>query len=233
MLQAIEVFPVLAQRAVPSWQPFSDLRLLEQNHLHVFRACLSGEFFQPECLSPDEKHRLGKIRSAVAQRRFVVSRGVLRQILGSVLNTDPEKITLDFGPHGKPGILKPKTDWRFNISHSGDVVLVVLACGFEVGVDVERIRSIGNTKAIVRRYFTASEIDRHESLPDREQAAAFFSTWTRKEAFLKMTGQGVSVDLKKLNFEAQHFATFIPCEGYVASLCFAGKSLPLKFWNSA
>lgn len=221
----------IPQNVVPDWRPFSGAEFFDQNHLHVFCSSLSADFFQPERLPDDEKQRLGKIHSVAARRRFVLGRIVLRRILGAMLNSLPEKIIFDFGPHGKPRILNPRTDCCFNLSHSGDVLLMALAHGHEIGIDVEKIRPIGNSKEIVRRYFSDTEISSHESLPEVEQLEDFFVTWTQKEAYLKMTGQGMSEGLKTVDLATQNLITFAPCAGYVASLCSAGKSLPINFWS--
>jgi 4'-phosphopantetheinyl transferase len=66
-------------------------------------------------------------------------------------------------------------------------------CG--VGIDLERLRPIADTAEIARRYFCPEEAAEILSLPPDERDAAFFRCWTRKEAYIKAIGDGLSCPL--------------------------------------
>jgi 4'-phosphopantetheinyl transferase len=152
-------------------------------------------------LSPDEQERAARFHFERDRARFVVARGSLRRILGRYLGLPPDAFRFLYSSHGKPYLAG---DGRaallsFNVSHSGDWALCAVAGGRRVGVDVEIIRADLAGETIAERFFSPREVAALRSLAPGEQVAAFFRCWTRKEAFLKARGEGLSLPLDRFD----------------------------------
>jgi len=151
-------------------------------------------------LSQDERARAARYRLEDPARRFVVARGVLRELVGMYLDVSPTAIALVADEHGKPALrYRGEHPLEFNVTHSGDLALYAFTLGRRVGVDVERIRPMTNMRALVDRVFSEAERLVFERLGADEQVDAFFSTWTRKEAFVKARGSGIAGQLDKFD----------------------------------
>ncbi len=148
-------------------------------------------------LSPEERERAGRFRVAGLRRRFLASRGVLREVLAACAGCRPAELRFLTGPDGKPrlGGLRPV---HFNLSHSSDVMLLAVSAECALGVDVERLRPMKDALAIARRFFTPREAAWLESASAAAPDEAFFRLWTRKEAVLKACGQGIGSGLDTL-----------------------------------
>lgn len=143
-------------------------------------------------LSPDEQDRLLRLRIADDRQRFLVGRGLLRLLAGAELGLPPQQVAIAYNPFGKPRI-SPAADGRtvrFNVSHSGRLVLLAFDAQREVGVDVEQLRPGRNLKAVAERVFSHTEFQRLLLLAPGEWPAAFFQHWTRHESVLKARGTG-------------------------------------------
>jgi 4'-phosphopantetheinyl transferase len=152
--------------------------------------------YQP-LLSTDERERAGHFHFERDRHRYIVGRGRLRQLLGQYLDLPPQKITFAYTDHGKP-YLPPQPgqpDLRFNISHSQQFAVLAFAWGRRLGVDVEVIRPLTDIADLVRRFFAPAEVAAWETVLPEQQADAFFCGWTRKEAFIKAIGDGLSYPL--------------------------------------
>ena len=145
-------------------------------------------------LSRDERERAGRFRFGRHRDRFIVARSALRRILSVYGAGAPAEIRLRYGPKGKPR-LASDCGIEFNVSHSEDLAVVAVAQGSEVGIDVERIRAMPSGRAIARRFFSATEAAMLERLPAAEFGEAFWRCWTRKEAYVKARGDGLSLPL--------------------------------------
>jgi 4'-phosphopantetheinyl transferase len=145
-------------------------------------------------LSPDERTRARRFRFDYLQRSFVFTRGALRVLLGRYLAIPPEEVSFRYSATGKPSV-SIGTPLRFNTSHSGDTVLFAFTRECDIGVDVEQIHDLPKMDDIVSRFFCSEEASQFASTPQTERAATFFRCWTRKEAFLKATGNGLSAHL--------------------------------------
>src|ERR1044071_10468690 len=164
--------------------------------VHVWRV----ELMQPEhviqqfrsTLEQDELFRADRFHFEKDRRAFVVSRGFLREIIGRYTNTRREQLRFSYGPYGKPAL---DGRLRFNMSHSHDLALIALTEDDELGVDVEYMRADFASADIARRFFSPVEVEVFNSLAEEDQVAAFFRCWTRKEAFIKATGKGLSQPL--------------------------------------
>jgi 4'-phosphopantetheinyl transferase len=176
---------------------------LDSNTLHVWSAPLdtAQDVFEnlTACLTPDERGRAERFRFDRDRRRFSVARAVLRHTLGAYLHRAPRQVHLLYGPHGKPR-LHPEENMsiEFNLAHSGPLALIALARGRAVGIDLERIRPELVTEQLAVAALSSAELDFFRRLPSERRVSAFFSMWTRKEAYLKARGVGIAHDLDKI-----------------------------------
>lgn len=143
-------------------------------------------------LSPEELTRLARIRQPADQHRFLAGRGLLRELLGAHLHQPPASLVFHIGPSGKPFISLPAgaVPLHFNVSHSGDFVLVALSETREVGVDIEQTKPLPDLPELAARILSPGDLHAWRSLPPSAQLTAFYSAWTRHEARLKALGHG-------------------------------------------
>jgi 4'-phosphopantetheinyl transferase len=175
-------------------------------------------------LSTNEKERAGRFAVARERRRYVVARARLRQLLGERLGAAPESLRFVYQPHGKPALARRpgQRDLRFNISHCGEVAAYVFAEGREVGVDIEEVRELPDADDIAMRFFSRGERAAYLRLPLRERPRGFFNCWTRKEAFVKALGAGLSHPLEVFDASVAPggwtLASFEPAPGLVGAV---------------
>jgi 4'-phosphopantetheinyl transferase len=179
--------------------PFS----LEPARVDVWRVSLA----QParrrqelaQSLNDEEMARAGRFHFDRHRHAFIVARGFLRSVLARYLQIAPAAVAFVYGQKGKPALagpgLAPASPLRFNLSHAGELALLAVAHGREVGVDIEQFRPMSDAAQIAARFFAASEFATWQALPPEQQVAAFFNCWTRKEAFIKALGDGLSYPL--------------------------------------
>jgi len=151
-------------------------------------------------LSATERERARRLAFARDRRRFIVARARLRQLLATRLGVRPAAIELTSGPYGKPTLALrfPASNLRFNAAHSSDLAVYAFARGREIGVDVEAIRTIPDADEISARFFSAREAAAYATLDVDSRPVAFVNCWTRKEAFLKAVGGGLSYPLDRV-----------------------------------
>ena len=124
--------------------------------------------------------------------RFVAGRAFLRLLLGQCLGEDPRRLLFRYGPNGKPALEGPPRGLAFNLAHSEALAVCAVARGCDaLGVDVERVRPIGDAEELARLAFPPNEVARLALHPDPERLRAFFEAWTRNEALLKAQGRGL------------------------------------------
>jgi 4'-phosphopantetheinyl transferase len=148
-------------------------------------------------LSAEEQARAARFHSEEHSRRFVVAHARLRQQLSVLLEADPACVTLAQGEHGKPCLagVHGAAGLEFNLSHSGSLGLLGWARGRAIGVDIELWRVVSDEAALARRFFSHSENAAYAMLAPHQRTPAFFDCWTRKEAYVKATGQGLRLPL--------------------------------------
>jgi 4'-phosphopantetheinyl transferase len=146
-------------------------------------------------LSEPELDRSRAFRFERDRARFIAGRGQLRLLLGGYLDTRGSEIALVEGPNGKPRLAGGTALLRFNLAHSDDVVVFAVAWNREVGVDVERIRSDFPVDQVARHHFSPKERRDLAGLLEGDRLRAAFDCWTRKEAYLKASGVGLTVPL--------------------------------------
>lgn len=142
-------------------------------------------------LSPDEVARADRFVFEADRRRFVTARGWLRWQVGQMLEQAPETVRFGYRPHGKP-YLPDAPDLHFNLAHSGDRALLGLAQGRALGVDIEQMRPLPDLESIITAFFSPQEQMAILAQPPEQRTAAFFATWTCKEAYLKAVGDGLA-----------------------------------------
>ena len=201
-----------------------------------------GELAQ--CLSDEERGRASRFAFERDRRRFIVGRAWLRRLLASRLGLQPEAVEITYGPRGKPGLPPHLADsgLRFNVSHSEDLAVYAFSRGREIGIDVEAVRAIEDADAIAERFFSAREISAYRALDPRDKPVGFFNCWTRKEAFIKAIGEGLSHPLDSFDVSLMpgeparilrvdgvdgdrcgwHLESFSPVPGFVAAVVIEG-----------
>lgn len=184
----------------PIWTPAPLLITLENPQVHIWRISLDPptpllHSFETT-LNADELHRANRFRTPALRRKFLAGRGALRAILAAYLLRDPSTVTFAYESHGKPVIAGETTArLEFNLSHTADLALLALAQGRPLGVDVEERKPMDNAEKIISRFFSPREQADFLALPPADRNAAFFRAWTRKEAYLKAKGTGLSTQL--------------------------------------
>lgn len=152
-----------------------------------------------EVLSPEERARAQRFRVEPPRRAFILTRGTLRILLGKYLNQAPNDLSFRYTEFGKP-FLNESKELRFNVSHTDGIALLAFVGGPEVGVDVEKIRPVKDLKNLANRFFSPAERDRLNRIAaDDELHTAFFRCWTRKEAYIKGKGEGLSIPLHQFD----------------------------------
>lgn len=141
-------------------------------------------------LSEDERARAARFHFDVHRGRFVACRGLLRTLIAAQLGTAPRDIEFEYGPFGKPA-LAGGSELRFNVSHSGRYALLGFTRGRDVGLDIERVRTLDNLERLAEMAFSPGEQEELRQVPVLSRSEAFFSGWTRKEAYIKARGDGL------------------------------------------
>jgi 4'-phosphopantetheinyl transferase len=153
-------------------------------------------------LNQDELERARRFRFPADKRRFVMARATAREILGRYLKTAPQSLVFEYGEYGKPQLLKPSVDLRFNTSRSGEKALIACTMGREIGVDIEWIHRDIEIDDLAQRFFTAAENIQLQKFPPPQRHHAFLRCWTCKEAFVKAVGKGLSLGLDQFDVSA-------------------------------
>jgi 4'-phosphopantetheinyl transferase len=166
---------------------------LDGNAVHVWR-CDENVTAQRledlrKTLSHDELDRATNFRFDHDHRRFILCRGILRELLGRYLNQPAERLQFTYGPFGKPALAGGKI--HFNLSHTPGLCLFAFSASQTVGVDVEKVRVQENLLDIARNFFHPDESNAVALAAPADRAKIFFSYWTCKEARLKAHGLGI------------------------------------------
>jgi 4'-phosphopantetheinyl transferase len=174
--------------------------LLPENEVHVWRAELELPRLLLEkldsSLSSDEKERAVRFHFDKDRRHFTAGRGILRVLLGSYLRSAPGEIEFSYTNYGKPFLARcDGRSLRFNVSHSEGLALFAFSENREVGIDVEQMNPKLEEEHIAARFFSQSEVSSLRRLPQHMRIEAFYNCWTRKEAYIKGVGKGLSLPL--------------------------------------
>lgn len=239
------------------WNVPSAALTLSNHDVHVWRTSLElgADHVQRlrRTLSADEIVRAERFHFEKDRRHFIIARGVLRIILSRYLGLGPHQLGFCYSSYGKPALATaPGRDWlRFNVSHSHELALYAITRGREVGIDVEYMRDSVATDMIAERYFSPREVTTFRALPASQRREAFFTCWTRKEAYIKARGEGLSFPLDRFDVslvpgeppallrtlgdphEAARWslAALTPGTGYAAALVVEGHGWQLTCWQ--
>jgi 4'-phosphopantetheinyl transferase len=184
--------------ATIQWPAHSGTWQLAPDEIHVWAAPLAIESDLVKAfartLAPDEKARAERFKFDKHRNRFIAGRGVLRELLGRYLKANPQDLRFDYSSNGKPRFAAafPGNGVHFNLSHSEDLAVMAATKIGNVGVDVECVRALKDMDHLVARFFSARESELFQTVPADEKPSAFFNLWTRKEALLKATGEGIT-----------------------------------------
>jgi len=239
------------------WRPPPAHVVLSSHEVHVWRASLDLTASRREgllqYLSADELKRAERFHFAKDRARFIVGRGLLRAILSRYLNIDPSQLRFDCTAHGKPALAAGFSEaaLSFNLSHSDELALYAIARSREIGIDLERIRYDRANVQIAQRFFSPREIMSLRGLPASRRSETFFQLWTRKEAYLKARGEGLSFPLEQCEVSAirgevatpmslsgdsqktscWHIQDLFPGFGYAAAIVVEGGGWNLSCWQ--
>ena len=239
------------------WRRATTKELIHSNEVHVWRVFLDLTTVQIESLtgilSTDELTRAGRFHFEKDQKRFITARGMLRQILGGYLGRPPHELRFEYTTYGKP-VLATNAGYdtlRFNLSHSDEFALYAVTRGRNIGIDIERIRDDIDVEQIARRYFSQGEISSLERIHKDKRSEVFFQYWTRKEAFIKATGEGISFPMEQCDVSlisgrglspitvlgdnrenpCWYGQDLFPGRGYAAAIAVEGGDWDLSCWH--
>jgi 4'-phosphopantetheinyl transferase len=194
---------------------------LADSDIHVWCASLNVSSTKVEryfaCLALDEKARAARFYFEKDRSRYIIGRGLLRQMLGDYLGLEPSKIQFKYGVHGKPA-LASKINGRsleFNLSHSNDMAVYIFNWCQPVGIDIEYIHRMKDMDDFALQFFTPNECKLIHSLSKDQKQKTFFKLWTCKEAFLKANGSGLTTQLSQVevSLTTERSATFTSIGG--------------------
>ncbi len=183
------------------WRVPIKFQILKPCEAHVWLVSIKNFISQLDefqsMLSYNEKKQAQRFVFTQHRECFIVVHGILRQLLANYLSTSPETIDIIYNSYGKPGV----ENINFNISHSQDLALFAFTKNFDVGVDIEFVKKDFVGDDIACRFFSEHEIQALLKLSIPERTLAFFNCWTRKEAFIKAIGKGLSFPLNKFDVD--------------------------------
>ncbi|NOK63906.1 MAG: 4*-phosphopantetheinyl transferase superfamily protein [Chloroflexi bacterium AL-W] len=204
-------------------------------------------------LAPDELQRAERFHFARDRYHYIVSRGVLRTLLGRYLQCAPEQLQFQYGERGKPTLshTKQPKQLQFNLSHTHERAIYAFAWERELGIDIEYIRTLDDMESIANHFFSAREYQQLCALPQADKQRAFFTCWTRKEAYIKARGDGLAYPLDQfaVSFAPEDCTPLLEVYGdtqeterwslhglpteadYVAALIVEGHTWELRCWR--
>lgn len=234
--------------------PTATTMQLAEGEVHLWRASLAQtpgalRGFH-STLAPDEAAKAARYHFQRDREHYIAARGVLRRLLGLYLARPPESLRFAYGAHGKP-TLAGVHGLHFNLSHSHELALYAFARGRELGVDLEHLRPDLAGEEIAARFFSAREVSMLGALPAESRTRGFFNCWTRKEAYIKARGEGLSHPLDAFDVslapgepaallgtrgdphELTRWTLHAPDAGedYAAALAVHGTNYTLRLWQ--
>jgi 4'-phosphopantetheinyl transferase len=236
------------------WVSPPECLTLAAEEVHVWRVGLDQKPSTVQALlrslSPDECERAGKYHFHRHFEHFVVARAALRDIISRYVALSPREIQFLYDQYGKPRLSPCGTPLCFNLSHSKGIALCAISQAQTIGVDVEYARENFSVEEIAERFFSANEVASLRALPSDLRIVGFFNCWTRKEAYIKALGEGLSHPLDRFTVSiapGQPLRLLMaddPAElsrwtlveilvgsGYIASLAVEGKVRTLRHWK--
>ena len=241
----------------PSWENPPKKLILPSNAVHVWRASLhvSASYLHTleGTLTADECARAERFYFQKHREHFIAGRGLLRNILSRYLDRKPDRLRFCYNSYGKPALTEETgtEGLCFNLSHSHRIALYAITRDREIGIDIEYFRPNVETEKLAERFFSPREAAVLRALPEHLQREGFFNCWTRKEAYIKAEGKGMSIPLSAFDVSLtpgepaallrtqnhpQETARWSlqalnPAPGYAAALAVKGHDWELKCWR--
>jgi 4'-phosphopantetheinyl transferase len=236
----------------PTWSPAAPGKPLQANEVHIWRAHLDLDSpiqdLQSASLSLEERERAARFAFDKDRKQFILTRMILRQLLGGYLGESPGRVLIETLKYGKPTLTAAAKipSLRFNLSHSHGLALFAFSLEQEIGVDLEMIRPPVALDGIENIYFSAREREELAALPSELRAEGFFLGWTRKEAYVKALGEGllsapeaaeVSLTPDRVSSlcssDRQRWSLYSLCPeaGFVGAFVVEGRNHLIRYWN--
>ena len=170
--------------------------------VHLWQATLDARLADrlKHLLSADEISRADRFHFAKDRNHFIAARALLRTLLSAYLGINAEELRFSYAEKGKPSLEEhQRSAINFNLAHSHGMALYAFSHSREIGVDLEFIRENLEGEKIAERFFSPREIDELRTVPAELKKQAFFNCWTRKEAYIKALGAGLSMPLDEFD----------------------------------
>ena len=242
---------------MPSWATPPETLLISEGEVHVWRGWLDLPQLDiqalEQTLSDDERVRAQRFRFVKDRTHFIAARGWLRAILGRYLLKEPQTLSFSYNAHGKPSLAEmPESEsLSFNVTHARGMALYAITRNRAIGVDLEYIQRPMEWESIAERFFSPYEVSMLRAVPPDRRHIAFFNCWTRKEAYIKARGLGLSLALDQFDVsltpgepaaflnireEGQNISNWslyelYPGNDYAAALALEGHASSLKCWQ--
>lgn len=186
------------------WQSAPADLTISNTEIHIWRVVLDRAASEihnlAQTLSESELQRADRFHFDRDKNSFIIRRSALRSILSRYLNIAPNLVQFSYGPCGKPELAaKFHSTLCFNSSHSQGLALYAVTRSRKIGIDIEQIRPLPDMESIVERFFSQQENAAFKAVSAEQKLAAFFNCWTRKEAYIKATGDGLSFPLDRFS----------------------------------
>jgi 4'-phosphopantetheinyl transferase len=252
----MELQAAIRQTSAQSWELAPRTLELRPGEVHIWRGSLSQQRdgvaeLWPH-LSEEEQTRASRFHFPEDSDRYILTHGMLRDILLRYRPLVPTPLCISLGPKGQPYLPQPSdgSGLRFSLSHSSSLALFAITLDRKIGIDVEPSSNAADWQAIANRFFSALECQYLFSLPLAEQGQAFLSLWTRKEAYVKARGEGLSLPLDSFSILASRdgtlqvndnndpatgptwsFLSLTPDEHHLGALAIDGRPARVLFWD--
>jgi 4'-phosphopantetheinyl transferase len=239
------------------WSPAPKELIIADHEVHVWRAQLELPSSQVQrlrgILTNDELERADRFSFEIDRRRFIAARGILRSILSRYITIDPDHLRFCYNQYGKPFLAPEFSSYllNFNLSHADCMALYAITRTMEIGIDVERVRSDVEYEEIAKHFFSVHEVAILRAIPTEKKPEAFYNCWTRKEAYIKAHGEGLSLPLDSFDVsfapgeppvllmtknepQERSLWTFLhlnPSSRYVGALAVRGIRCRFRYWE--
>lgn len=248
---------MVARTSVEGWDKPPDSLTLPSDEIHVWRVVLGLPPAALEhmeiVLSDAERERASRFHHIQHRRAFIASHAALRRILSLYVDVEPGALRFRHSVHGKPSLDRSPSEplIKFNLAHSHTMALVAVAREREVGVDLEWVRPELANMRVAEEFFSPAELERLHALRGSAQVRGFFNCWTRKEAYVKARGEGLSMPLCEFDVSLEpgkpaelvstrpdpqdvarwRLVDLSPGEGYVGAVAAEGQSWRVRCWQ--
>jgi 4'-phosphopantetheinyl transferase len=237
------------------WPGWPGRVVVSRDEVHVWRLSLEEPLeLVPRLaltLSSEERCKAERFRFVCHRNQFIFARGFLRRVVAFYLDCEPHAVQFSYSSKGKPQLDRSfhQTTVSFNLSHSNGLAMLAIGDGIQIGIDVEFVRPICNVNELAERFFSPNEVTAFRTFPDSQRLIAFYTCWTRKEAFVKASGDGLTCPLDSFDVSfadgkpakvmgiagserkaAQwSIRELAPAHGYVAAVAYKGPDVKLTY----